>query len=35
MESGQLTVERTRLSARELIVGAVEMLRPLAASSVS
>ena len=33
MESGQLTVERTRLSARELIEGAVEMLRPLAASS--
>jgi PAS domain S-box-containing protein len=33
MESGQMTVERGRLSARELIVGAVEMLRPVAASS--
>jgi PAS domain S-box-containing protein len=33
MESGQPTIERARLSARELIVGAVEMLRPLADSS--
>jgi signal transduction histidine kinase len=33
MESGQLTVERARLSAREVIVGAVEMQRPLASSS--
>jgi signal transduction histidine kinase len=33
MESGQLAIERTRLSARELIVGVVEMLRPLADSS--
>jgi PAS domain S-box-containing protein len=33
MESGQLTVERARLSARELIVGAVDMQRPLASSS--
>jgi len=33
MESGQLHIERARLSARELIVGAVEMLRPLAAST--
>ena len=30
MESGQLTIERARLSARELIVGAVDMQRPLA-----
>jgi PAS domain S-box-containing protein len=33
MESGQLTIERARLSARELIVGAVDMQRPLASSS--
>jgi signal transduction histidine kinase len=33
MESGQLSVERARLSPRELIVEAVEMQRPLAASS--
>jgi signal transduction histidine kinase len=33
MESGQLTIERARLSARELIVGAVETQRPLAESS--
>jgi signal transduction histidine kinase len=33
MESGQLTIERARLSARELIVEAVEMQRPLASSS--
>jgi signal transduction histidine kinase len=33
MESGQLTIERARLSARELIVGAVDMQRPLARSS--
>jgi signal transduction histidine kinase len=33
MESGQLTLERSRVSARELIVGAVEMQMPLAASS--
>ena len=33
MESGQLTIERARLSARELIVGAVDMQRPLATSS--
>jgi PAS domain S-box-containing protein len=33
MESGQLTIKRARLSARELIVGAVEMQRPLASSS--
>ncbi len=33
MESGQLIIERARLSARELLVGAVEMLKPLAASS--
>jgi signal transduction histidine kinase len=32
MESGQLTVEAARLSAREVIVGAVEMQRPLASS---
>jgi PAS domain S-box-containing protein len=32
MESGQMTIARARLSARELIVGAVEMLRPLASS---
>ena len=30
MEAGQLTIERARLSARELIVEAVEMQRPLA-----
>ena len=33
MESGQLTIERARLSARELIVAAVDMQRPLASSS--
>jgi PAS domain S-box-containing protein len=33
MESGQLTIKRARLSARELIVGAVDMQRPLASSS--
>jgi PAS domain S-box-containing protein len=33
MESGQLTIEPARLSARELIVYAVEMQRPLASSS--
>jgi len=33
MESGQLTIERARLSARELIVGAVDTQRPLASSS--
>ena len=33
MESGQLTIERARLSARELIVEAVDMQRPLASSS--
>jgi len=32
MESGQLTIERTRLSAHELIVGAVDMQRPLVSS---
>jgi len=33
MESGRMTIERARLSARELVVAAVEMMRPLAASS--
>jgi hypothetical protein len=33
MESSQLTIERARVSTRELIVGAVEMQRPLASSS--
>ena len=33
MESGQLTLERAPLSARELIAGAIEMQRPLASSS--
>jgi signal transduction histidine kinase len=33
MESGQLTIKPTRLSARELIVEAVDMQRPVAASS--
>ena len=33
MEAGQLTIERARLSARELIVEAVDMQRPLASSS--
>jgi signal transduction histidine kinase len=33
MESGQLSMERARVSVGELIVGAVEMQRPLAASS--
>jgi signal transduction histidine kinase len=32
-ESGQLTIEGAPLAARDLIVGAVEMQRPLAASS--
>ena len=33
LESGQLTIERAQLSARDLIVGAVDMQRPLASSS--
>jgi PAS domain S-box-containing protein len=33
MESGQLNIERGRLSARDLIVGAVDMQRPLASSA--
>jgi len=33
VESGQLTIEGTKLAARDLIVGAVEMQRPVAASS--
>jgi signal transduction histidine kinase len=33
MESSQLTIERARVSTRELILGAVEMQRPLASSS--
>jgi PAS domain S-box-containing protein len=33
MEAGQLTIEPSRVSASDLIAGAVEMLRPLAASS--
>jgi len=33
VESGQLTIERTQLAARDLIVGAVDMQRPLASSS--
>ncbi|HEX7794976.1 MAG TPA: PAS domain S-box protein, partial [Vicinamibacterales bacterium] len=33
LESGQLVIERTRLSPRELIAGAIELLTPLAASS--
>jgi len=33
MESGQLTIEAARLSARELIAAAVDMQRPLASSS--
>jgi PAS domain S-box-containing protein len=33
MESGQLIIERARLSVRELINGAVEMHRPMASSS--
>jgi PAS domain S-box-containing protein len=33
MESGQLTIERARLSARDLIAGSVETQRPLTASS--
>src|SRR4029078_12870252 len=33
VESGQLTIEGTQLAARDLIVGAVEMQRPLASSS--
>jgi PAS domain S-box-containing protein len=32
MESGQMTIKRARRSPRELIVGAVDMLRPLASS---
>jgi PAS domain S-box-containing protein len=33
MESGQLTIEGAQLAARDLVVGAVEMQRPLASSS--
>jgi len=33
MEAGQLALERAQLAARDLIVGAVDMQRPLAASS--
>ncbi len=33
MEAGQLTIDRARLSARELTVGAVDTQRPLASSS--
>jgi PAS domain S-box-containing protein len=33
LESGQLTIERTQLAPRDLIVGAVEMQKPLASSS--
>ena len=33
MESSQLTIERARVSARELIFGAVDMQRPLTSSS--
>jgi PAS domain S-box-containing protein len=33
MESGQLTINRARLSAVDLVVGAVDMQRPLASSS--
>ena len=33
MESGQLTIEAARLSARDLIAAAVDMQRPLASSS--
>ena len=33
LESGQLTIEPARLAARDLMVGAVEMQKPLAASS--
>jgi PAS domain S-box-containing protein len=33
MESGQLTIERARVAARELVTGAVDMHRPLASSS--
>jgi PAS domain S-box-containing protein len=33
MESGQLAIQAARLSARELIVGAVDLQRPLASSS--
>jgi PAS domain S-box-containing protein len=33
MESGHLTIKPARLSARELIVGAVDMQKPLASSS--
>jgi len=33
MEAGQLTIERARLAARELTVGAVDTQRPLASSS--
>jgi signal transduction histidine kinase len=33
MESGQLTIERARLSARDLIAGSVDTQKPLAASS--
>src|SRR5262249_45754722 len=33
MESGQLTIEQAPLAPRDLVVGAVEMQRPLASSS--
>jgi len=33
IESGQLTIERAQLAPRDLIVGAVEMQRPLASAS--
>src|SRR5262249_415502 len=33
LDSGQLVIERTRLAPRELLAGAIELLRPLAASS--
>jgi len=33
MESGQLTIEREQLAARDLIVGAADMQKPLASSS--
>jgi signal transduction histidine kinase len=33
MESGQLAIERARLSARELVAAAVDMQKPLASSS--
>jgi signal transduction histidine kinase len=34
MEAGQLTIQPARLSARELIVGAADLQRPLASSSL-